>query len=102
MKLILIPKNPKSDDEEVHYELEPGSELSKVLDAKNSPLLFGCRTGICGTCLVEVVEGDEQSRKSSGDEKELLEILCDDQSKSYRLACQMTCDQNLKLKVLGK
>ena len=99
MKLTLIPKNSQ---EEIVFDLEEGSELSKVLDAKNSPLLFGCRTGICGTCLVEVLEGDEKSRESSGDEKELLEILCDDQSKSYRLACQMTCNQNLKLKVLGK
>ncbi len=99
MKLILIPKQSQ---DEVVYEIEDGAELSKVLDAKNSPLLFGCRTGICGTCLVEVIEGDEKSRESTGDEKELLEILCEDQSKSFRLACQMTCDQNLKLKVLGK
>ncbi|MBC6436085.1 2Fe-2S iron-sulfur cluster binding domain-containing protein, partial [Nostoc sp. HG1] len=34
--------------------LIPHQNLSEHLTIQNSPVLFGCRTGICGTCLVEV------------------------------------------------
>ena len=33
--------------------LDERAELSRELDVSNSPLLFGCRTGVCGTCAVE-------------------------------------------------
>ena len=37
--------------------LEEHSPLSEHLTVQNSPVLFGCHTGICGTCLV-VIKGD--------------------------------------------
>lgn len=37
--------------------LERYEKLSEHLTVQNSPVLFGCRTGICGTCLV-IVKGD--------------------------------------------
>jgi ferredoxin len=73
-----------------------GSNLSEVLDATNSPLLFGCRTGICGTCLV-AVEG--HSGVPDEDEREVLAILARG-APGARLACQVKVHSNLTLRPL--
>jgi len=91
---------------QIHYE-EPGYEPSTVsagrslsveLDATRSPILFGCRTGICGTCLVEVQAGLEQLEPPGGDEQELLDVLTD--NPRARLACQIDVCCPLTLKPL--
>ena len=82
-------------------ELEKGVELSKQLDATTSPILFGCRTGICGTCIVEVLSGEENLNPPDEDEAELLEIMADDLSHP-RLACQLRCDGDVSVKYIGK
>lgn len=74
-----------------------GEMLSEVLDATNSPLLFGCRTGICGTCVVEV----EGELPPAGDEeKELLEIYAPD-NPNARLACQIELTGPIKVRPLN-
>jgi ferredoxin len=83
--------------EDKSYEpqmVSEGPSLSEELDASNSPLLFGCRTGICGTCVVEV-EGDLPPPDE--DEQEILEIYAEDNPKA-RLACQvnMTCSVHIR------
>lgn len=83
------------------YNFDEGAELSKVLDASNSPLLFGCRTGICGTCLVRVEEGSERDLTPGDDEAEFLEIV-DEGEGRLRLACQMKLSNDLVLKYIGK
>ncbi len=58
------------------------------LNVQNSPLLFGCRSGMCGTCLIEV-EGDTgAAMPPDSDESEALEIYAPGNSKA-RLACQL-------------
>lgn len=59
--------------------------LAEVLTVQNSPILFGCRTGICGTCLVEVIG---EVLPPDEDEQELLEVLAPGNSHA-RLACQL-------------
>ena len=44
--------------------LNKGDNLSEQLTVQNSPVLFGCRTGICATCLSEV-EGVQSSELAS-------------------------------------
>lgn len=77
--------------------IDRGEMLSEVLDATNSPLLFGCRTGICGTCVIEV-EGELP--EADDDEKELLEIYAPDNPKA-RLACQIELNSNLRVRPLN-
>ena len=74
-------------------ELEVNQKLAEHLTVENSPVLFGCRTGICGTCLV-VVEGDIPP--PSSEEKELLEILSPENQKA-RLACQIQLTNDIKI-----
>ena len=81
--------------------LERGSILSERLNVANSPLLFGCRTGICGTCLIEVVaqENGELICPSS-DEQELLELIAPDNPRA-RLACQIELRADIKIRYIG-
>jgi len=74
-------------------DLETNQKLSEHLTIENSPILFGCRTGICGTCLV-VVQGDIPP--PSAEEKELLEILAPSNNQA-RLACQIQLTNNIKI-----
>ena len=75
-------------------EVSEGPSLAEELDAGNSPLLFGCRTGICGTCIVEV--DGEPLPPPDEEEQELLEVMAPDNPKA-RLACQIDvrCDMTL-------
>jgi ferredoxin len=73
-----------------------GSHLSEVFTVLNSPLLFGCRTGVCGTCLVQVKEGYEALEMPSAEEQEVLAIYSPDNPKA-RLACQLNIYQDVAL-----
>ena len=82
--------------------LRAGSILSEYLTIENSPLLFGCRTGICGTCLsiIEAQKGGELAAASE-DEQDLLDIIAPDNPKA-RLACQIAISADITIHYLGK
>lgn len=82
-------------------EVESGKHLSEVLDASNSPILFGCRTGICGTCLIQVIEGEDNMAPPCADELEFLEIVAEGEN-SMRLACKVVLNGDAKIKYIGK
>lgn len=79
--------------------LPPGAELRHCLDLANSPILFGCRTGLCGTCLVEV-SGPADPDAPDRDEKEILELYAPGNPRA-RLACQLRACAHLRLRYLG-
>ena len=86
-----------TDSKYPDVELDENDELSETLTAKNSPILFGCRTGICGTCLIQVhEEGPEPLHSRTNDEVDFLEELYPG-NKSYRLACQVRVNTNVKI-----
>ncbi|MBL8507008.1 2Fe-2S iron-sulfur cluster binding domain-containing protein [Chitinimonas sp. JJ19] len=81
-------------------QLPEGSALSLQLSALNSPLLFGCRAGLCGTCLIELQPGTEGSIAPAGaDEREALEIYAPDQPLA-RLACQVHVTGDMRIRKL--
>jgi ferredoxin len=67
-------------------EVPAGQPLVEVLTVQNSPVLFGCRTGICGTCVVGVAGAVGEA---SEDELEILELYAADNPMA-RLACQLS------------
>ena len=77
-------------------ELERNKNLAEHLTIENSPILFGCRTGICGTCIV-AVEGNIPP--PSSEEKELLEVLAPENLKA-RLACQIQLTNDIKVAII--
>lgn len=73
----------------VPQELSAGSKLSEVLTVENSPILFGCRTGICGTCLITLeAEAGGEMMPPNAAEREVLDMIADHEPKA-RLACQI-------------
>lgn len=78
-------------------ELPDQASLSESFTVENSPLLFGCRSGLCGTCLIELEEcGQERLAPPSRDEAEALAIYAPDNPRA-RLACQIHICANLKV-----
>ena len=78
--------------------LPEGANLSEHLTIQNSPILFGCRTGICGTCLVSVSDLSFDLEPPSEDEKEVLETLVPGEN-NIRLACQLKVKGDCTLKM---
>jgi len=79
-----------------HITLQARENLSEYLTIQNSPVLFGCRTGICGTCLVEVV-GEVSPPES--DELEILNTLAPNYPNA-RLACQLDLTASVEIRRL--
>ena len=77
--------------------VDTSDPLSIALTLQNSPILFGCRTGICGTCLV-LATGNMLA--PNADEQEVLSILAPNYP-TARLACQITPTGDLSLTPLN-
>ena len=91
-----------SPESHAKIRLRRGSVLSEHLTIDNSPVLFGCRTGICGTCLIEVLsEENGDLPEPSDDEKELLDIVAPE-NVNARLACQIELCADIRVHYLGK
>ncbi|MEH2287516.1 2Fe-2S iron-sulfur cluster binding domain-containing protein [Nostoc sp.] len=76
--------------------LECNENLSEHLKIQNSPVLFGCRTGICGTCLVEIIG---EIPPPQPNEQEILETLTANNPHA-RLACQVHVTGNVEIRRL--
>lgn len=82
-------------------EVEDGANLSQSTDITTTPVLYGCRTGICSTCLINITKGSENITTPTPDERELLSIIASDKP-SARLACQFQIRGDIELEYLGK
>lgn len=81
--------------------LAGGAILSEHLTLANSPVLFGCRTGICGTCLIAVEEElHGHLHAPAADEIELLDIIAPDVAHA-RLACQIALSADIRIHYIG-
>ena len=77
-------------------KLEEGTCLSENLTVENSPILFGCRIGICGTCAIDVVE-HQGLHPRTPEEVEYLDALAGE-CPSFRLACQIRLNANIRVR----
>jgi ferredoxin len=68
-------------------DVRAGSALVDVADAHQTDLDFGCRDGVCGTCIVSVLRGAENLSPVSVDEQDTLENF--GAEPGQRLACQV-------------
>lgn len=79
-------------------ELPDLASLALHLTVQNSPLLFGCRSGLCGTCLVEAEAlGPERLEPPDAAEAEALEIYAPGNPKA-RLACQLVLSAAVRIR----
>jgi len=64
-----------------------GAALVDLVDDHDTDLEFGCRDGICGTCIMTVLRGGENLSPMSVAERDTLENF--DAGPDQRLACQV-------------
>lgn len=60
--------------------------LIEMCEDHETSILFGCRDGACGACMIRVKEGAENLSKMEEDEKDFLETMAAEDDE--RLACQ--------------
>jgi ferredoxin len=69
---------------EKRVDVPEGGEVVDICDHHFAPIPFSCRSASCGTCQVEVLEGEELLEPPNEAEAELLPFL----GGKGRLACQ--------------
>jgi ferredoxin len=70
----------ENNGEEV--ELEVGSSIAEPCEEQGVP--FACTEGVCGTCVIEIVEGEQNLTDQTQEEEDFLGPGVTDE----RLACQ--------------
>lgn len=82
----------------VSVQARPGDAVRDLCDDANAPVPFSCRSGRCGTCYVEVIEGGDQLAPVGEDERLVLDTLraeeANDPRPRHRLACQARVDDD--------
>ena len=63
-----------------HIELANGAPIRDACEELG--VLFGCRSGLCGTCMINIVEGEENLSELTEEEVAM------DRDRKHRLACQ--------------
>jgi len=66
--------------------VEKGSSIIDVCETEETSILFGCRDGACGACMIRVVENPENLSPMEEHEKDFLETMA--AREDERLACQ--------------
>lgn len=66
----------------------PGETFQSIAEKAGSGVVFGCRDGECGTCIVEIQQGMEYLSEKNEKEKKVLSGF-PDVHENARLACQL-------------
>jgi ferredoxin len=72
-------------------------KLIDMCETHDTSILFGCRDGACGACMVRVLEGAENLSSMQDDERDFLETMAAEPNE--RLACQCRVRGDVKLEV---
>ncbi len=70
----------ENNNEEV--ELQEGDSIAEACEEQGVP--FACTEGVCGTCVIEIVDGQENLTDQTQEEEDFLGPGVTDE----RLACQ--------------
>ena len=74
-------------------ELPDGERIREACEELAVP--FGCRSGFCGTCKIEIIEGAEHLAELTQEEQEM-----GNRNRTHRLACQAKIISNqVKIKI---
>lgn len=63
-------------------ELEDNAPIAEICEDEGVP--FACTEGVCGTCVIEIVEGENNLSDPTQEEEDFLGEGC----REERLACQ--------------
>ncbi|MDR1887846.1 MAG: (2Fe-2S)-binding protein [Zoogloeaceae bacterium] len=73
-------------DNGVTVTVSAGTRLIEVSEQAGASIVYGCREGECGTCLIKIVSGGENLAEASVLEDEVLKNML--AHRDQRLACQ--------------
>ncbi len=71
--------------------------LIDMCEDHDTSILFGCRDGACGACMIRVVDGKDNLSPMKDDEKDFLETMAAEPNE--RLACQCIVLGDVKIEV---
>ena len=74
-----------------------GYALIDMCEDHDTSILFGCRDGACGACMVKVIGGSDKISPMKDDEKDFLETMAAEPNE--RLACQCKVYGDVTLEV---
>ena len=77
-------------------QAERGSKVMSVCDEAKSQIPFGCRRGVCGTCVIEVLEGIENLAPADLQEESTRQDI--GAGPTHRLACQARIRGDIKIR----
>ena len=80
-----MPKVTITTDD-LALEVRDDYPLIDMCEEHETSILFGCRDGACGACMIRVREGAENLSQMKDDEKDFLETMAAEEDE--RLACQ--------------
>ena len=80
-----MPKVTITTDDKT-IEVKEGYAMIDMCEDYDTSILFGCRDGACGACMVKVLEGADNFSKMEDDERDFLETMAAEPDE--RLACQ--------------
>jgi ferredoxin len=86
----VIFEHPRPDGTPALTVVVPeGGALVDTCDDHSAPVPFSCKSASCGTCRVEVLEGESELLPAAEDEREVLDIFATPSAPAHhRLACQ--------------
>ena len=91
-----MPKVQVTTDD-LNIDVKDGYALIDMCEDHDTSILFGCRDGACGACMVKLLEGADKLSPMQDDEKDFLETMAAEPDE--RLACQCKVYGDVKLEV---
>ena len=91
-----MPKVTVTTDD-LTIDVKEDYPLIDMCEDYDTSILFGCRDGACGACMVRVKEGMENLSPMGEDEKDFLETMAAEEDE--RLACQCRVKGDVILEV---
>lgn len=87
----------KITTDDLEIEVPDNYPLIDMCEEYDTSILFGCRDGACGACMVRVRQGADNLSKMQDDERDFLETMAAEEDE--RLACQCRVKGDVVLEV---
>jgi ferredoxin len=91
-----MPKVTITTDEKT-LEVAQDYPMIDMCEDHDTSILFGCRDGACGACMIRVLEGADNLSAMLDDERDFLETMAAEPDE--RLACQCRVRGDVKIEV---
>ena len=91
-----MPKVTITTDKKT-IDVPSGYAMIDMCEDHDTSILFGCRDGACGACMVRVLDGADHLSPMKDDEKDFLETMAAEPNE--RLACQCKVFGDVTLEV---